>query len=57
MPPSASLSEGVVFVARFPRGYRVREVAQLVGADRLGSGPGSVLLVGRVLGGGESALW
>lgn len=27
MLPSASLSEGVVFVARFPRGYRVWEVA------------------------------
>jgi hypothetical protein len=27
MLPSASLSQGVVFVARFPRGYRVWEVA------------------------------
>jgi hypothetical protein len=27
MLPSASLSEGVVFVARFPRGYRVWEMA------------------------------
>jgi hypothetical protein len=27
MLPSASLSQGVVFVARFPRGYRIWEVA------------------------------
>jgi hypothetical protein len=27
MLPSASLSQGVVFVARFPRGYRIWEIA------------------------------